>query len=142
MGWSQSHVRVTRNHSHCSHTEATNRNKHVIKIFTSCSLSHRQTCVKISKFTLNFKIIFYITGALQVSTDMVIIRCYENCCSNLLHFRQCIQLQTIPSFTRWVIPLKCRVQLLPAFLNSNFRSIWSWHYRSKYVVNQWCEKYF
>lgn len=32
--------------------------------------------------------------------NMGIIRCFENCCWKLLHFRQSIQLQSIPSFMR------------------------------------------
>jgi hypothetical protein len=31
----------------------------------------------------NFKIIFHITGEWHVSTNMVIIRCFENCCTSI-----------------------------------------------------------
>jgi hypothetical protein len=50
-------------------------------IFTPYSLFHMQTCVKILKFVFffNFKIIFHTIGVLHVSTDMVIIRCFESC---------------------------------------------------------------
>jgi hypothetical protein len=46
---------------------------------------HRLTCrlalkSKKFKFFFYFKIIFPITGALHISTGMVIIRCFDNCC--------------------------------------------------------------
>jgi hypothetical protein len=92
MAWHWSYTGVIRNHEQCSHIEATAKNKHVIKIFTSYSLSHMQTCVKILKFTLNFKISFYMISTLHVSIDMFIIRWHENCYSKLLHFLQSISL--------------------------------------------------
>jgi hypothetical protein len=65
-----------------------------------------QTCAKILKFTFyECKIIFHITGALHVSTDIVIMRYFENCCTCVTKYnskvypRLCtIQFQNVPSF--------------------------------------------
>jgi hypothetical protein len=72
---------------------------HITYIHFLFTVSH-ENCVKILKIHFfNFKF-FHITG---VSTDMVVIRCFENCCRKLLHFRQCTQFPSVPSFSAHVL---------------------------------------
>jgi hypothetical protein len=68
----------------------------------SYSPSHVQTCIKILKFTFFLFVKLFFTSLLQYMfrPDMVIIRCFENYCWKLLHFRQWVQFQSTPSFMR------------------------------------------
>jgi hypothetical protein len=93
---------------------------------TSCSPSHMQTCVKILKFTLNFKLFF----SPLVHYMFRAIWCRQMLRQLLLNHPALQTRMNEGTFWSYIHWRKC----------SSFRSIRWWPYWSKHVVHQWCEK--
>jgi hypothetical protein len=86
-------------------------------LILSYSPSHMKTCVRIVKLTFfGCYIIFHVSGALHVSTDVVIIRCFEHCHISVIEYiskvytRLCANV--VVRVLCCVIPVTCCVQLL------------------------------